>query len=100
MYDTGEGVPQDDAEAVRWYRLGAEQGNVSAQNNLGVMYVNGKGVPQDFVYAHLWWNLAAANGNETAAKNRDLVVELMSAIQIAEAQKLARECVAKDYKGC
>ena len=26
MYDTGEGVPQDDAEAVRWFRLAAEQG--------------------------------------------------------------------------
>jgi hypothetical protein len=25
MYDTGEGVPQDEVEAVRWYRLAAEQ---------------------------------------------------------------------------
>ena len=34
-------MPQDDAEAVRWYRLAAEQGHVSAQNNLGVMYSTG-----------------------------------------------------------
>ena len=26
MYDTGLGVPQEDAEAVRWFRLAAEQG--------------------------------------------------------------------------
>jgi len=24
MYDSGRGVPQDDAEAVKWYRLAAE----------------------------------------------------------------------------
>ena len=42
MYDTGEGVPQDDAEAARWYRLAAEQGDADAQFNLGVMYDTGE----------------------------------------------------------
>ena len=37
MYGNGEGVLKDDAEAVHWYRLAADQGNASAQNNLGVM---------------------------------------------------------------
>ena len=41
MYVTGRGVPQDDAEALRWYRLAAEQGNARAQLNLGVMYDTG-----------------------------------------------------------
>ena len=40
-YDNGFGVPEDDAEAVRWYRLAAEQGDADAQNNLGFMYANG-----------------------------------------------------------
>ncbi len=31
MYDRGEGVPKDNAEAVRWYRLAAEQGADRAQ---------------------------------------------------------------------
>ena len=47
MYFLGGGVPEDDAEAVRWYRLAADQGLASAQNDLGVMYANGRGVLQD-----------------------------------------------------
>src|SRR3954463_716564 len=39
MYSGGEGVPQDDAKAVKWYRKAAEQGLAAAQNNLGTMYL-------------------------------------------------------------
>ncbi len=35
-YFDGEGVPQDDAEAVRWYRLAADQGDAFAQFTLGL----------------------------------------------------------------
>ena len=55
------------------------------------MYAIGQGIIQDYVQAHKWWNLAAVNGNATAQKNRDLVADLMTPAQIAEAQKLARE---------
>ena len=34
-YANGRGVPQDDVQAVKWYRLAADQGNASAQYNLG-----------------------------------------------------------------
>jgi len=34
MYYNGEGVPQDDVEAVKWFRLAADQGNNSAKGNL------------------------------------------------------------------
>ena len=30
MYRNGQGVPHDDAEAVKWYRLAAEQGYASS----------------------------------------------------------------------
>ena len=33
MYDNGEGVLEDDAEAVRWYRMAAEQPRSSATCN-------------------------------------------------------------------
>jgi len=45
MYQFGRGVFQDDAEAVKWYRLAAEQGDANAQFNLGGMYEDGEGVP-------------------------------------------------------
>ena len=60
MYTEGQGVPQDYAEAMRWYSLAADQGLATAQVNLGVMYGTGRGVPQDDVEAHVWYNLAAA----------------------------------------
>ena len=44
MYGRGEGVPEDDAEAVKWYRKAAEQGLASTQFELGVMYYMGEGV--------------------------------------------------------
>jgi TIR domain/Sel1 repeat len=40
----GRGVPQDDKEAVRYYRLAAEQGHAYGQPNLGLMYQNGRGI--------------------------------------------------------
>ena len=96
MYRDGQGVTQDYAEAVKWYRKAADQGNADAQNNLGVMYSNGHGVTQDFVEAHKWYNLSAAHQidaqkRDIASKNRDEVAAKMTAAQIAEAQKLARE---------
>jgi TPR repeat protein len=93
-YANGQGVPQDDKQAVKWWRLAADQGDAEAQYNLGVMYANGQGVPQDYAQAHMWLNLAAANGNEKAKGNRDIVAGLMTGEQIAEAQKLAREWMA------
>jgi TPR repeat protein len=41
MYDTGNGVRQDDAEALKWYRKAAEQGSAPAQDSLGEMYARG-----------------------------------------------------------
>ena len=38
MYANGMGVPQDYEEAVRLYRLAADQGDAEAQSNLGWMY--------------------------------------------------------------
>jgi hypothetical protein len=100
MYRQGQGVPQDDKTAVKWYRLAAEQGYASAQTNLGYMYGKGQGVVQDNVYAHMWWNIAASSGDKSSVKNRDIVAKRMTPSDISTAQKLARECVRKNYKGC
>ena len=100
MHERGEGVPEDYKTAVKWYKLAAEQGYADAQGNLGAMYAMGKGVIQDNVYAHMWLNFAASSGKENASNNRDIVAKEMTPSQLETAQKLARECVRKNYKGC
>lgn len=66
MYAKGQGVPQDYAETVKWWRKAAEQGDVDAQFNLGCMYNRGQGVPQDYVEAAKWWHKAAEQGDAPA----------------------------------
>ncbi len=65
-YYNGQGVPQDYAEAVKWYRMAAEQGNAAAQYDLGVAYHNGQGVPQNYAEAVKWNRMAAEQGNAAA----------------------------------
>ncbi len=101
MYYKGWGVLKDYQEAVKWYTLSAEQGISLAQFNLGTMYHNGHSVPKDYVLAYMWYNLAASNGVSNGAILRDTFLEKeMTSNQISEAQKLSRECVKKNYKGC
>jgi len=66
MYARGEGVPQDDTEAVRWYRKAADQGDANAQFNLGVLYFKGQGVPENDAEAVNWFRKAAEQGNANA----------------------------------
>ena len=90
-YSFGRGVPEDDAEAARWYRLSAEQGYAAAQYHLGAAYAGGRGVGQDDVQAHMWCNLAAAEGSEERApERRNQVAAGMTPTQISDAQRLAR----------
>ena len=66
MYETGEGVPKNEAKAVKWYRLAADQGDTVAQTNLGLMYADGRGVLEDDREAVKWFRLAADQGVATA----------------------------------
>ena len=65
----GQDVPQDIAEAVKWYRRAAEEGDANAQTKLGLMYDKGDGVPQDFAEAVKWYRRAAEQGNADAQYN-------------------------------
>ena len=83
-------------------QLEAEQGNPFAQATLGNMYNLGDGVSQNLIQAHKWFNLAAskATGEEREGyrSSRDAVAEDMTALQIAEAQRLAREWQLKTWE--
>ena len=65
-YATGEGVPEDDREAVKWYRMAAEQGDPKAQFGLGFAYATGEGVPEDDREAVKWYRMAAEQGDPKA----------------------------------
>jgi uncharacterized protein len=73
MYAEGDDVPENDVEAVKWYRLAAEQGNVIAQYNLGNMYREGKGTLQNYAKALKLYRLAAEQGVVDAQFNLGLM---------------------------
>ena len=98
LYLNGDGVPQDYTKARQWYEKAAAQ---------GFLYAAGRAVPQDDVRAYMWWNLARprldySDGftEEYLASGRDKVVSRMTPAQIAEAQRLAQQCEAQEFKGC
>ena len=91
MHANGEGVPENDIEAVKWYRLAAEQGHAEAQNNLGTMYQYGEGVPKDYVQAYAWMSIAATQGNANAQKGKGTLKKEMTREQIAKGQELSSE---------
>jgi len=91
IYSHGEGVPQNYAEAMKWFKKAADQGVARAQYNLGLMYYEGEGVPQNFIKAYVCWSVASAKGEENAKKNLEIVISKMTPQQIAQAQKEAAE---------
>ena len=68
-YDFGEGIPKDQSEAAKWYRLAAEKGHAAAQNNLGSLYQFGAGVAQDYTLAREWYEKSVALGYPMALNN-------------------------------
>ena len=87
------GVARDRVEAVRWYRLAAEQRYSRGQLSLGLAYRDGRGVARDLAYAYMWFHLSIAHGEAVnpARANKDMIEELMTPEQIAEAERLSRE---------
>ncbi|MCC6829700.1 MAG: sel1 repeat family protein [Novosphingobium sp.] len=92
---------RDEADARRADALvatclaAATQGDASAYFDLGVAFSTGShGAQSDLVEAHKWFNLAAVAGHEDAAMCRADISEEMTAREIAEAQRRAREWIA------
>ena len=78
----------DFATAMRLMRPLADQGDVTAQTVVGLMYYFNYG---DRVSAYMWFNLAGAQGNAFAEMFLRDTADKMTPDQIVEAQKLARE---------
>lgn len=75
LYLIGRGVPQNDEEAIRWFRKAAEQGDSDAQTNLGSLYLLGDRIPQDYTEALKWLLAAASQGNPAAQTKLGIMYE-------------------------
>ena len=77
----------------------AARGDAAACFDLGVAFSTGsQGCPCDLIEAHKWFNLAAARGHEEAAHCRADISDEMTAREIAEAQRRAREFLASERR--
>ena len=96
LYFRGRGVTGDDAAAARWYRAAAEQGHPAAQAALSSLYAYGAGVDEDAVLASMWielaWRASLDGGDwRLYARQRAELASWLTAEQIAEGRRLARE---------
>ena len=89
MYVKGEGVPRDAAQAMAWLRKDAEQGDASAQFELGLMYVKGKVVPRDAAQAVAWFRKAAEQGDASAQRSLGVMYEAGDGVRSDAAQAVA-----------
>ena len=61
MHELGEGVVEDDTDAVKWHRRAAQQQNTDAQYHLSVCYTWGDGIAKDKFEAVKWLEASVAN---------------------------------------
>ena len=79
-------LDENAAEAVKWYRLAAEQGDSLAQFTLGQRSIAGAGLPKDPVEAFKWLSLASAQGLPDATQALDGLKKSLSSSQLSEGQ--------------
>ncbi len=101
MYDYGQGVPQDDVQALQWYLMAAASGNTKAQYQAGTLYFNSPTVPQDMIEAYRWTSLAAKGpaGQPVTIWSQQLLSVLtanMTLDDIDDAKSLAKKSVKKE----
>ncbi len=66
MFLNGDGVPQSDSLAAKWYEKAANEGLPEAQLSLSELYLDGKGLPKDISLAISWLKKAAEGGHPEA----------------------------------
>jgi TPR repeat protein len=64
MWESGLGGPTDNVEALKCFRQAAEEGDPSAEHNMGIIYREGKcGVSADPAEAYKWFRRSAEHGD-------------------------------------
>jgi len=65
-YLEGDGVEKNVREAVKWFTLAADNGDVYAAYTLGRTFHAGDGIPQDYAEAMKWFRVAAEMGDASS----------------------------------
>jgi TPR repeat protein len=90
LHDEGRAVEADVYAALRWYERAARQAYPDAMMQLGFLYATGRGeIVQNAVLAWVWFSRAAVKGVTHAAPHRDRVGRLLTAAELADAQRRA-----------
>ncbi|GAA4045880.1 SEL1-like repeat protein [Parerythrobacter jejuensis] len=93
------GTSADISFVVAQCLAAAAAGETIALYDLGVIYSTGShGAEYDLIEAHKWFNLAASRGHEEASWCRADIADEMTAREIAEAQRRARDWLAAERK--
>ncbi|MEQ9447390.1 MAG: hypothetical protein RLN70_00605, partial [Rhodospirillaceae bacterium] len=81
------------AAAAQKFQKAADQGNVTAQDSLGVMYANGEGISRDYLQAYMWFQIALSNVAPEDVHWRSRLARFMSqaAAHLTPAQVLEAE---------
>ncbi|TLX15777.1 SEL1-like repeat protein [Rhizobium sp. MHM7A] len=79
MHLDGDGTPKDVREAIRWYLMAAQKGDIKAYTQLGVAHQNLS--PPEHETALEWYKKGAANGDITAMRNLALMYRNGTGVQ-------------------
>jgi len=96
-YHAGDGVPQDDAQAVQWFLRAAEQGHVDSQATLGAYYWAGRGVHEDLSQAYFWSVLALAQGDQAMKSRLEGLAARMTRAQVNAARQQADDWLRQHH---
>ena len=96
-YANGEGVDKDEGEAVRWFRVAAEQGDVEAQRYLAFALLHGRGVKEDVAEGIRRLRLAAEAGDAPAQREMGYHHAVGSGVALDEAQAVHWFRLAADH---
>ena len=81
----------DATQAVRYFRMSAEQGHLSAMYNLGYHYADGLGVAQDDEEAYVWFSIAVLSGYRMAASSRNDIEKKLTPKQLSDSKRRVKE---------
>jgi len=88
-------------EGLKFIRLAAESGQSKSHFNLGIFYKDGKLLPKDYFLSYVWLTIASLDKNMKHANiEKELASRNLTLRQIADAEKIAFDCIQREFKNC